>query len=102
MYKLLQAVQSGLSAAHVAVNARDSNRFDVSVNVEPQKKAGFYLSYEELLQREKDQYEVVVNIHPGQLVKDLQVEVLILLSETWYYSHHLHIIYALLGKHKRE
>lgn len=71
-------MQSGLSAAHVTVNARDSNRFDVSVNVESQKKAGFYLSYEELLQREKEQYEVVVNIHPGQVVKDLQVEVLIL------------------------
>lgn len=65
-----------MSAAHVAANARDSSRFDVSVNVEPQKKAAFYLSYEELLQREQEQYEVVINIHPGQLVKELQVEVL--------------------------
>lgn len=68
-------MRRGESAAHITANARDSNRFDVSVNIEPQKKAVFYLSYEELLQREREQYEVVINIHPGQLVNDLQVEV---------------------------
>lgn len=64
-----------MSAAHVSANARDSNRFDVSVNVEPQKKAAFYLNYEELLQRQNEQYEIVINIHPGQPVRDLQVDV---------------------------
>lgn len=68
-------MDSGLSAAHVAASTRDSNRFDVSVNVESQKKAAFYLTYEELLQRENEQYEIVININPGQVVKDLQVEV---------------------------
>ncbi|KAF2899117.1 hypothetical protein ILUMI_07056 [Ignelater luminosus] len=70
-----QAVSSGLGAAHVAVSARDSNRFTVSVNVEPETKAAFYLWYEELLQRQDGHYEQVINIHPGQPVKDLHVEV---------------------------
>ncbi|CAG9863255.1 unnamed protein product [Phyllotreta striolata] len=69
------AVQSGQAAAHVAVSARDSNRFTVSVNVEPQKKAVFYLKYEELLERQNGKYELVINIHPGQPVKQLDVQV---------------------------
>ncbi|XP_050509623.1 inter-alpha-trypsin inhibitor heavy chain H4 isoform X1 [Diabrotica virgifera virgifera] len=70
-----KAVESGQAAAHVSVSARDSNRFTVSVNVEPQKKAVFYLKYEELLTRANNQYELVINIHPGQPVKKLDVEV---------------------------
>ncbi|KAJ8941608.1 hypothetical protein NQ314_010339, partial [Rhamnusium bicolor] len=69
------AVESGQAAAHVAVSARDSNRFTVSVNIEPQSKATFYLRYEELLARQNEKYEVVLNIHPGQPVKQLDVEV---------------------------
>ncbi|KAF2887611.1 hypothetical protein ILUMI_18562 [Ignelater luminosus] len=72
-----QAVQSGQGAAHVAVSARDSNRFTVSVNVEPETKAAFYLTYEELLKRQDGHYEQIINIHPGQPVKDLGVEVVI-------------------------
>jgi len=72
-----QAVASGLGAAHVAVSARDSNRFTVSVNIEPEKKAAFYLTYEQLLKREDSHYEQVINLHPGQPVKDLSVEVVI-------------------------
>ncbi|XP_017779412.1 PREDICTED: inter-alpha-trypsin inhibitor heavy chain H3-like isoform X2 [Nicrophorus vespilloides] len=69
------AVSSGIGAAHVAVSARDSNKFTVNVNIEPESKAVFYLTYEELLERKKGFYELVINIHPGQLVKDLNVEV---------------------------
>ncbi|KAF2895409.1 hypothetical protein ILUMI_10766 [Ignelater luminosus] len=72
-----QAVASGLGAAHVAVSVRDSNRFTISVNMEPQSKAAFYLTYEELLKRGNGYYEQVINLHPGQPVKDLRVEVLI-------------------------
>ncbi|XP_072382761.1 inter-alpha-trypsin inhibitor heavy chain H4-like isoform X1 [Diabrotica undecimpunctata] len=72
-----KAVQSGQSAGYVAVSARDSNRFTVSVNVEPETKAIFYLTYEELLQRKNNKYELVLNIHPGQIVKDLHVEVIV-------------------------
>ena len=68
-------MSEGVGAAHVAVSARDSNRFTVSVNIEPQSKATFYLSYEELLERRKKAYELVINIHPKQLVKDLSVNV---------------------------
>ncbi|XP_031343184.1 inter-alpha-trypsin inhibitor heavy chain H4-like isoform X2 [Photinus pyralis] len=72
-----QAVTIGLGAAHVAASARDSNRFTVSVNIEAEAKAAFYLTYEELLKRQDGHYEQVINIHPGQPVKDLSVEVLI-------------------------
>lgn len=57
------------------MSARDSNRFTVSVNIEPETKASFWLTYEELLQRRDGRYELVVNLHPGQPVKDLTVEV---------------------------
>ncbi|CAH1130948.1 unnamed protein product [Ceutorhynchus assimilis] len=75
-----QAVFSGHSAAHVAVSARDSNRFTVSVNVEPESKAIFYLTYEELLLRKDEKYDIVLNIHPGQPVKNLEVKVNIMES----------------------
>lgn len=64
----------GRSAAHVAA-ARDSNRFEVSVNIAPGKKASFYMTYEELLQRKDNHYEIILNINPGQPVKDLRAEV---------------------------
>ncbi|KAK9890511.1 hypothetical protein WA026_010588 [Henosepilachna vigintioctopunctata] len=69
------AVSVGTAAGLVEVNARDSNRFTVSVNIEPQSKATFYLTYEELLARQNGQYEIVLNLHPGQPVKDLGVQV---------------------------
>ncbi|KAK9890510.1 hypothetical protein WA026_010587 [Henosepilachna vigintioctopunctata] len=69
------AVSSGIAAAHVEANARDSNRFTVSVHIEPQSKAVFYLTYEELLKRQNGAYDIVINLHPGQLVKELEVEV---------------------------
>jgi hypothetical protein len=49
----------------------------VSVNVEPQKKATFNLTYEELLTRRLGEYSHVVNLHPGQEVRDLQIDILI-------------------------
>lgn len=33
------------------------------------------MTYEELLQREEDRYEIIININPGQPVKDLRVDV---------------------------
>lgn len=72
----MQAVESGQAAGHVAVNARDSNRFTVSVNIEPQSKAIFYLRYEELLTRKDEKYQIVMNIHPGQPIQNLEVKVL--------------------------
>lgn len=71
----LQAVAGGQAAGHVAVSARDTNRFTVSVNIEPQSKAIFYLKYEELLSRQNEKYQVVINVHPGQLVENLEAKV---------------------------
>ncbi|RZC37142.1 VIT and/or VWA domain containing protein [Asbolus verrucosus] len=70
-----EAVSSGRSAGHVELNARNSKTFTVSVNIEPESKTIFRLTYEELLQRQIGQYELIVNIHPGQIVDDLNVQV---------------------------
>uniref|UniRef100_A0A1Y1M955 Inter-alpha-trypsin inhibitor heavy chain H4-like n=2 Tax=Photinus pyralis TaxID=7054 RepID=A0A1Y1M955_PHOPY len=80
-----KAVASGDAAAHVAVSARDSSRFTVSANVKPEEKAAFYLTYEEFLVRRNDHYEQIINIHPGQPVKNLLVEVVI--SESRKITH---------------
>ncbi|KAK9890513.1 hypothetical protein WA026_010589 [Henosepilachna vigintioctopunctata] len=68
------AFSVGTAAGLVEANARDSNRFTVSVNIKPQSKATFYLTHEELLARKNGQYEIVINLHPGQPVKDLGVQ----------------------------
>ncbi|XP_052123133.1 inter-alpha-trypsin inhibitor heavy chain H4 isoform X5 [Frankliniella occidentalis] len=67
------AVAAGQSAAHVAVSARDSNSFTVSLNVEAQNKVSFNLTYEELLTRKLGLYDHVITLNPGQVVQDLQV-----------------------------
>ncbi|XP_069689610.1 inter-alpha-trypsin inhibitor heavy chain H4-like [Periplaneta americana] len=67
------AVREGRTAAHVALSARDSKRFTVSVNIEPQKKVNFKLTYEELLARELGTYKHVVSLDPGQIVRELSV-----------------------------
>jgi hypothetical protein len=45
----------------------------VSVNVEPQKKVNFKLTYEELLSRKLGTYKHAINLDPGQIVSDLKV-----------------------------
>ncbi|KAJ8981371.1 hypothetical protein NQ317_000238, partial [Molorchus minor] len=70
-----EAVFAGKSAGIVEAGARDSNEFNVSVNLEPDAIGIFTLTYEEMLQRLHDQYELVLNIRPGQIVKKLNVEV---------------------------
>ena len=52
---------------HFIFSARDSNRFSVSVNLEPKKKVTFNLTYEELLKRELGVYRHVINLNPGQV-----------------------------------
>ncbi|XP_054289756.1 inter-alpha-trypsin inhibitor heavy chain H4-like [Macrosteles quadrilineatus] len=77
------AVENGLTAGHLAVSARDSSHFLISVSLEARGRATFNLTYEELLSRKLGLYNHVVNLHPGQIVPDLSVSVHI--SE----SHHL-------------
>ncbi|XP_022178934.1 inter-alpha-trypsin inhibitor heavy chain H3-like [Myzus persicae] len=69
----IAAVNSGQTAAHVEQNARDSNKFTVSVNVEAESKVTFNLTYEQLLNRKLGIYENIINLQPGQVVKNLQV-----------------------------
>ncbi|XP_060854515.1 inter-alpha-trypsin inhibitor heavy chain H3-like [Rhopalosiphum padi] len=69
----IAAVNSGQTAAHVEQNTRDSNKFTVSVNVEAESKVTFNLTYEQLLNRKLGIYENVINLQPGQIVKNLQV-----------------------------
>ncbi|XP_026466177.1 inter-alpha-trypsin inhibitor heavy chain H4-like isoform X2 [Ctenocephalides felis] len=71
------AVQGGLAAAHVALSARDSNRFTVDVSVPATQKATFNLTYEELLSRRVGVYNHVLNLNPGQIVKEMSVDVFI-------------------------
>ncbi|XP_045472691.1 inter-alpha-trypsin inhibitor heavy chain H4-like isoform X2 [Harmonia axyridis] len=70
-----QAVSRGLAAGHVAINARDSNKFTVSINIMPESKAIFYLTYEELLSRQKGLYDIVINLRPGQPVDEMEAQV---------------------------
>jgi hypothetical protein len=49
----------------------------VSVNVAANSKIDFALTYEELLQRRLGVYEHVINIDPGQVVRDLRVDVVV-------------------------
>lgn len=65
----------GQSAGLVEAKTRDSREFTVKVNLEPDSVAVFSLTYEEMLQRVHDQYELVLNICPGQIVADLNIEV---------------------------
>ncbi|KAJ8913538.1 hypothetical protein NQ315_017089 [Exocentrus adspersus] len=77
-----EALAEGKSAGIVEADVRDSTRFTVSVNLEPQSEATFLLTYEEMLQRVHDQYELVLNISPGQIVDKINVEVQIKESRT--------------------
>ncbi|XKL64670.1 hypothetical protein PGB90_004756 [Kerria lacca] len=70
-----EAVDQGNTAGLVALSARDSNLFTVSINVEPLSKVTFNLTYEQLLTRTLGQYENVINVNPGQIVKSFSVQV---------------------------
>nr|CAD7429895.1 unnamed protein product [Timema monikensis] len=74
---LSPTAEDGEIEAQISVGARDSNQFTVSVNLESLSKVTFNLTYEELLTRRLGVYNLVINLHPGQIVRDLQVDVLI-------------------------
>ena len=54
---------------------RESEKFRISTSLAPSKEVTFSLAYEELLQRHKGQYQLVVSLRPGQLVARLSIEV---------------------------
>uniref|UniRef100_A0A914W3C9 Inter-alpha-trypsin inhibitor heavy chain H3-like n=1 Tax=Plectus sambesii TaxID=2011161 RepID=A0A914W3C9_9BILA len=65
----------GETAGHVAQAPRETNKFNISVNIAPYNFARFKLVYQELLQRVRGAYKHQINVHPGHAVDDLQVNV---------------------------
>uniref|UniRef100_A0A8C0X214 Inter-alpha-trypsin inhibitor heavy chain family member 6 n=1 Tax=Castor canadensis TaxID=51338 RepID=A0A8C0X214_CASCN len=60
----------GETAAHV-----ESEKFRISTSLAAGTEVIFALAYEELLRRHQGQYQLVVSLRPGQLVRRLSVEV---------------------------
>ncbi|XP_006196604.3 inter-alpha-trypsin inhibitor heavy chain H4 [Vicugna pacos] len=73
--KYSAAVSRGESAGLVQATGRKTEKFQVSVSVAPAAKVTFELVYEELLSRRLGAYELLLQIHPQQLVKHLQMDV---------------------------
>lgn len=69
------AVDRGESAGLVKTTGRQTEQFEVSVNVAPGSKITFELIYQELLQRRLGMYELLLKVRPGQLVKHLQMDI---------------------------
>nr|XP_034824157.1 inter-alpha-trypsin inhibitor heavy chain H6-like [Maniola hyperantus] len=67
------AVAKGVSAAHVATKARDSNHFTIKFNLEGRSNATYLLRYEELLVRRNGVYNHAINLLPGALVPKMDV-----------------------------
>merc|ERR1711953_204264 len=47
----------------------------VDINLEPQAKVEFRLTYEELLERQDGTYDYIININPGAVVEDFHVNI---------------------------
>ena len=56
---------------------RETNAFQIMVNVAAMEKVTFELTYQELLKRTKGRYSHVIYVNPGQVVDDMSVEVAI-------------------------
>lgn len=72
-----KAKHKGQSAGHIFHKPRDTNKFRVTINVAAQSEVTFQLTYDELLQRKRGQYEHIIYIDPKQVVHQLLVEVFI-------------------------
>ncbi|XP_072328850.1 inter-alpha-trypsin inhibitor heavy chain H3-like [Scyliorhinus torazame] len=70
-----QAVSRGQTAGLVKVSGRKMEKFKVSVNIGPNKKVIFELTYEELLKRHLGAYEMQIRVKPQQLVNHFQIDV---------------------------
>lgn len=68
-------MSQGLSAGLVGKGTRNSETFDITLNIKEKSEIEFSLKYEELLQRKFGFYELVIDIRPGQIVDDLSVSV---------------------------
>ncbi|KAM7339224.1 hypothetical protein ACRRTK_002708 [Alexandromys fortis] len=70
-----KAYQQGKTSAHVGVRDRESEKFQISTRLAAGTEVTFVLAYEELLQRHQGQYQLMVSLRPGQLVRKLTVEI---------------------------
>nr|XP_034326642.1 inter-alpha-trypsin inhibitor heavy chain H3 isoform X3 [Crassostrea gigas] len=71
------AKSKGQSAGHIVAKPRETNKFQIQVNVAATEKVTFELTYRELLKRTNGLYDHVIYINPGQVVDDLKINVLI-------------------------
>ncbi|XP_021364806.1 inter-alpha-trypsin inhibitor heavy chain H3-like isoform X1 [Mizuhopecten yessoensis] len=69
------AVSQGRTAAHISLRPRETNMFNIDVNVAAEQKLTFELRYQELLQRKLGSYNQVIYVQPGEPVQDLRVDV---------------------------
>nr|XP_015207837.1 PREDICTED: inter-alpha-trypsin inhibitor heavy chain H2 [Lepisosteus oculatus] len=72
-----QARARGKAAGIVRTNAQDMETFKCEVNVPSGSRIEFELHYQEMMQRRLGRYEYNVNLQPGRLVKNFQVDVYI-------------------------
>ncbi|XP_037800888.1 inter-alpha-trypsin inhibitor heavy chain H3-like [Penaeus monodon] len=69
------AKQRGKSTGLVEQRKEADHMFEVSTNVAAKGRVIFYLTYEELLRRDKEGYLYSVQIRPGHVIPAVQVEV---------------------------
>lgn len=67
----------GQSAGHIETRPRDTNKFKISINIAAFSEVTFTLTYNELLQRRRGNYDHTIYVNPGQIVDSLLVEVTI-------------------------
>lgn len=70
-----EALSTGAGAGLISKNTRNTNTFSVDINLEPQAKVEFRLTYEELLERQDGTYDYIININPGAVVEDFHVNI---------------------------
>ncbi|XP_034307064.2 inter-alpha-trypsin inhibitor heavy chain H4 isoform X1 [Magallana gigas] len=75
----------GETAGHIISRPRNTNSFQVQVNVEALGEVKFELVYRELLKRTKGYYNHIIYLNPGQLVEDFLITVMITESRTVTY-----------------
>nr|XP_022296615.1 inter-alpha-trypsin inhibitor heavy chain H3-like isoform X2 [Crassostrea virginica] len=76
------AVLRNETAGHIIARPRNTNSFQIQVNVAPLGEVTFDLTYRELLKRTKGYYNHVIYLNPGQLVEDFLITVMITESRT--------------------
>ncbi|KAF7463105.1 inter-alpha-trypsin inhibitor heavy chain H1 [Marmota monax] len=70
-----KAAISGENAGLVRASGRNMEQFTIHINIGPQSKATFRLTYEEVLKRRLTQYDIVIKVKPKQLVRHFEIDV---------------------------